>query len=123
MTKELTEKQQAFLNALFSEGCGGRIRKAMDIAGYSKNTPAVDVVEPLQEEIEARTRKFIATSGPEAAYSIVSVLSNPTALGNKDKIAAAKDLLDRAGFKPKEEIEIKAENPLFILPAKQDGKT
>jgi hypothetical protein len=50
---------------------------------------------------------------------MVNVLKNPTALGNREKIAAAKDILDRAGFKPTDKVEVSAPNPLFILPAKE----
>ena len=42
-TKELTEKQAAFLEALLGEA-RGNIRAAMDIAGYSKMTKTSEVV-------------------------------------------------------------------------------
>jgi len=51
---------------------------------------------------------------------MLEVLSNPTSLGNREKIIAAKDLLDRAGFVKTDKVEIKTESPLFILPPKQD---
>ena len=66
------------------------------------------------------TKKFIATRGPQAAWSMVNVLNNPTDLGNKEKMAAAKDLLDRAGFVKTEKVEVKSESPLFILPPKEN---
>ena len=42
-------------------------------------------------------------------------------VGNKEKIAVAKDFLDRAGFVKTDKIEVKAESPLFILPAKNEN--
>ena len=51
---------------------------------------------------------------------MVNVLNNPTDLGNKEKMAAAKDLLDRAGFVKTEKVEVKSESPLFILPPKEN---
>jgi len=48
------------------------------------------------------------------------VMLNPTDLGNKEKMAAAKDILDRGGFKPTEKLDVKTESPVFILPAKKD---
>jgi hypothetical protein len=33
---------------------------------------------------------------------------------------AAKDILDRAGFTKTDKVEVKASEPLFILPAKED---
>jgi len=47
-------------------------------------------------------------------------MRSPTDLGNKEKMAAAKDFLDRAGFVKTEKVEVKSENPLFILPPKAD---
>ena len=49
---------------------------------------------------------------------MLDVMQNPTDLGNKEKMSAAKDLLDRAGFVKTDKVEIKAESPLFILPPK-----
>jgi len=49
---------------------------------------------------------------------MLDVMQNPTDLGNKEKMAAAKDLLDRAGFVKTDKVEVKSESPLFILPPK-----
>ena len=46
------------------------------------------------------------------------VMNSPTDLGNKEKMAAAKDVLDRSGFIKTEKVEVSAANPLFILPRK-----
>ena len=70
--------------------------------------------------MQSLTKKFLATRGPQAAWSMMEILNNPTDLGNKEKMAAAKDLLDRAGFVKTEKVEVKAESPLFILPPKAD---
>jgi hypothetical protein len=40
-------------------------------------------------------------------------------LGAKEKMAAAKDLMDRAGFTKTEKIEVSTKEPVFILPAKK----
>lgn len=119
MAKNLNEKQQKFLDILFTEAAGDFL-KAKRLAGYSENTSTADVVKPLREEISAKTEEFIGLSSEKAAYAMYDVLVNPTELGNKERMVAAKDLLDRAGFKPKEKVEVSAPNPLFILPAKAD---
>jgi len=36
--KQYTDKQLIFLDALMSEECRGNLRKAMDVAGYAKET-------------------------------------------------------------------------------------
>ena len=48
------------------------------------------------------------------------VLENPTDLGNKERMLAAKDVLDRSGFKATDKVEVSSTNPLFILPPKDE---
>jgi phage terminase small subunit len=119
MAKQLTEKQQAFLDALFNEAEGNPV-EALKLAGYSQGESTTRVMAPLKEEIAERTRDFIANRGPQAVWSMMQVMRSPTDLGNKEKMAAAKEFLDRAGFVKTEKVEVKAENPLFILPPKTD---
>ena len=119
MTRNLTEKQQKFLDVLFEEA-GGNLVTAKKLAGYADAVTSRQVAEPLTEEIAALTKKFIASSATKAAYSMFEVMNNPTDLGNKEKMAAAKDVLDRSGFIKTEKVEVSATNPLFILPQKAD---
>lgn len=119
MTRKLTENQQKFLEVLFEEAKGDFV-KAKRLAGYSDTYSTKQIVESIEEEIAELTKKFIARIGSKAAYSIYEVMSDPTALGNKEKMLAAKDLLDRGGFKARDEVKIEASTPLFILPAKQE---
>jgi hypothetical protein len=119
MTRNLTEKQQKFLDVLFEEA-GGNLVTAKKLAGYADAVTSRQVAEPLADEIAALTKKFIASSATKAAYSMFEVMNNPTDLGNKEKMAAAKDVLDRSGFIKTEKVEVSAANPLFILPQKSD---
>lgn len=121
MARQLTEKQQILLNVLFEEA-GGNLRKAMLLAGYSPNTPTADVLDSISDEIAAKTNRFIAQTATQAAYSMYEVMADPVQLGNKEKMNAAKDVLDRAGFVKTEKVEVKASEPLFILPAKSDDE-
>lgn len=119
MSKKLTEKQEAFLDALLNE-CNGNVKAAMLAAGYSPSTKTFEVVEPLKDEIIARTKTFLASNAPKAMLSMVEVLHDPNALGNKNKINAAKDIMDRAGLMKKDEADVgNAANVMFILPAKR----
>lgn len=121
MSRKLTEKQEKFLEVLFDEAKGD-VRQAMKIAGYGPNTPSTQVTGPLANEIAEKTNKFIAQSSTKAAYTMFSVMSDPTDLGVKEKMLAAKDILDRAGFAKTEKVEVKATDPLFILPAKESDE-
>lgn len=117
----LSDKQRSFLDALFGEA-EGDLKKARDLSDYSYNTPVAQIVDNLKEEIENRTRSYIALNGPKAAFSLMSIIDKPGQLGNNLKLAAVKDVLDRAGFSKTEKIEVKSETPLFILPAKESNE-
>ncbi len=117
--RKLTEKQQLFLDVLFEEAQGDPVQ-AKRLAGYA-NTMSSTTITAALHEIAELTKKFIATAGSKAAYSMMQVMTNPTDLGNKEKMAAAKDFLDRAGFVKTDKVEIKAENPVFILPPKNES--
>ena len=117
--RELTEMQQTFLNVLFEEAEGDPT-KAKKLAGYSPNVATSSVTAALTDEIAELTRKFIAQSSTKAAYTMFSVLSkNADMLGAKERMAAAKDIMDRAGFVKTEKVEVTTSEPLFILPAKR----
>ena len=119
MARNLTEKQQKFLDVLFEEA-GGNLVTAKKLAGYADAVTSRQVAEPLADEIAALTKKFIASSATKAAYSMFEIMNNPTDLGNKEKMAAAKDVLDRGGFVKTEKVEVSAASPLFILPQKDN---
>ena len=117
--RKLTEKQQKFLDVLFEEAKGDTT-KAKNLAGYAKNVTATQVVSSLEAEVATLTRKFISQSSTKAVYSMFEALDPKTnPLGLKERMTAAKDFLDRAGFKPTEKVEVTTVDPVFILPAKR----
>jgi hypothetical protein len=117
--KEYTEKQQAFLEALTGEA-RGNIRQAMTLAGYAKTTKTAEVVRPLQDEIIERASMMLAMNAPKAAFGIIGVLDDPSAMGARNSVAAAREILDRTGIVKKEQIEVKGpESGVFILPPKR----
>ena len=116
--KRLTDKQEAFLDALMSEA-RGNIRAAMDIAGYSKSTKTSEVVGPLKDDIVERASMMLALNAPKAAFGIVDVLDDPSALGARNAISAAREVLDRSGIVKKEQVEVTTnQGGLFVLPPK-----
>ena len=118
--RELTEKQQLFLDVLFEEAEGDPLQ-AKKLAGYSDNVPTSSVTASLVDEIAELTRKFIAQSSTKAAYTMFKVMGATDMLGAKERMAAAKDLMDRAGFVKTEKVEVSTSEPLFILPAKRSS--
>lgn len=120
MTKRtLTEKQELFLAVLFEQAEGDPL-KAKKLAGYSDNVPTSQVTSSLVDEISDLTRKFIAQSSTKAAYTMFKVMGDVDMLGAKEKMTAAKDLMDRAGFVKTEKVEVSTVEPVFILPAKKE---
>ena len=118
--KELTEKQSAFLEALFAE-VEGDVRAAMDAAGYSRTTPASVILESLHDEIVDRSRRYIAAHSAKAAMAMVGALKSPATLGIQNKLRAAEQLLDRAGVVKQDKLEVSVGDSggLFLLPAKK----
>lgn len=121
MTRKLSEQQSKFLEVLFEEA-GGDVVAAKHLAGYSPNVATSQVVAALEDEISELTKKFLGRSAAKAAYAMSNVLTDPTALGNKERMIAAKDILDRSGFVKTEKVEVTTAAPLFILPAKNESE-
>jgi hypothetical protein len=116
--KKYTDKQLLFLDALMGEA-GGNIRKAMDIAGYAKTTKSGEVVKNLREEVIERASLMLAMNAPKAAFGIVGVLDDPSAMGARNSISAAREILDRTGLVKKEQVEVTSQGGgMFILPPK-----
>ena len=119
MARNLTENQQKFLEVLFDEA-GGDVVTAKHLAGYSENTPTRLIVEALKDEISEATRTFFSRTAPKAAMAMVQALYDPTELGIKDKMAAAKDLLDRAGLGKVDKVDVTSNGGgIFYLPPKE----
>ena len=117
MARTLTDKQQAFLNALFDEA-NGDVLLAKKIAGYSDSYSTTEIVNGLKEEILDATHMFIARNAPKAAFALVGGLTDPTELGIRDKMAAAKELLDRTGLVKTEKMQVEAKGGVMLMPAK-----
>ena len=118
MTKILTEKQQKFMAVLF-EDAGGDVVTAKKLAGYSDGTATSDIIKALKDEIDDATKQYMARIAPKAAVALGNALTDPTELGLRDKMSAAKDLLDRAGYIKTEKVNVESSGGLFVLPAKE----
>ena len=117
MARELTERQQKFLDVLMDEA-GGDVTMAKKLAGYSPNTPNREITNSLKEEILDVTHSYLARNVPKAAMAMVSALYDPTELGIRDKMAAAKELLDRTGLVKTEKMQVEASGGVMLMPPK-----
>lgn len=118
MSKQLTAMQQKFLDVLF-EDAQGDISKAKTLAGYARGTPSTDVIRGLKDEIVEATKLYMARNAPQAAIAVVSGIVDPTQLGIKEKLNAAKDLLDRSGIIKTERVQVHSSGGVMILPPKE----
>ena len=117
--KQYTEKQLAFMEALATDA-KGNIRVAANMAGYASGTNlSRDVVGPLQDELIAIANHVLANHSVMAAFGLAGVLDDPTALGAKNAVTAASQVLDRVGIVKKEKVEVSTDGQgVFILPPK-----
>lgn len=117
--KSLTPRQEKFLSVLFDEA-GGDFRRAMELAGYSKNTPLSDILTPLREEIISLSKSYLALKSPQAIMELVSIYSNPARPGANNIINVSREILDRGGVLKATEVQTNTEvRNIFILPPKE----
>lgn len=119
--RELTEQQEAFLG-YFGGEAKGRVRLAMDMAGYSKTTSVSYITNLLHEEMVEVAQKIMAAHAAQASFTVIGLMDDPAQLNSKTLLEAAKQILDRAGVQKKTETDINLKVPtggLVILPAKQ----
>lgn len=117
--RQYTEKQLAFLDALFG-AAQGDARTAMEMAGYA-GRDVYPLLASLKDEIIERAKVYMASHGPKAMFATVGVLDDPTQLGAKEKLAAAEKIMDRAGLTKTEKVEVDTPNRVvvFKLPEKR----
>jgi hypothetical protein len=118
MAKEITEQHKRFLEVLFSDA-GGNISSAMRLAGFSEGYSRRTLTNYLKEEIIEATQLYIAMAAPKAAVAMINAIDDPTELGLKEKMSAAKDLLDRAGLVKTEKVQVESTGGIMVLPAKE----
>ena len=74
-----------------------------------------------KEEILEATQDYMARNAPRAAVAIAGGLIDPTELGIRDKLAAAKELLDRTGLVKTEKMQVEATGGVMLMPPKEKG--
>lgn len=117
--RELTEKQQKFLNCLIETG--GDPKHAAELAGYSEGS-YFQVIKALKNEIIEMASNILAQSAPKAAMKLVEVMNTDEPMPQANvKLQAAQTILDRTGLGKQDKLDVNVESEggaLFILPAK-----
>ena len=116
--KELTTKQQTFLENLIS--CNGNAKLAAELAGYAEGSYTA-VVKALKSEILELTQGILASNAPQAALRLVNIMNSDEPIPQANiRLQAAQTVLDRVGISKTDKLDITVEsnNGIFILPAK-----
>ena len=116
--RELTERQQSFLDNLIHTG--GDPKKAAELAGYAEGS-YTQVVKALKEEIIELASHILAQSAPKAAIKLVDVMDSEEPIPQASvRLQAAQTILDRIGLGKTERMNIdhKVSGGIFILPEK-----
>ena len=117
--RELTDKQQAFLQHLVETQ--GDAKEAAKLAGYSSHYH--HVVKTLKSEILELTQEVLANSAPKAAFKLVEIMeSNRPIIQANNKLAAAQTLLDRVGVGKIDRVDVNHNvnsGGIFLMPDKQ----
>ena len=116
--RNLTEKQQAFLDNLVETG--GDFKKSAELAGYSGNH--YQVLKSLKQEVVDLASDVLAREAPSAAFKLIEVMnSNKPIPQASNKLQAAQTILDRAGVVKTDKLDVNhnVSGGIFILPEKQ----
>ena len=120
MNKELTTKQQSFLDNLVS--CNGDTKRAAELAGYAEGS-YTSVVKALKTEIIELAENILAQNAPKASLKLVEVMDSADPIPQANvRLQAAQPLLDRVGLSKTDKLDVNLQtsNGLFILPAKKE---
>lgn len=119
--KSNKEKQQDFIQLLYQYG---DVQRAKEEAGYSPTYSNKQLLKNLQDEIVDYSKFHLTQHLPEAVVSLVGILRDPTAMGNKEQLSAIREIMDRTGLIKTERVEHSTEegSAIFILPPKKELK-
>lgn len=118
--KQLSEKQETFLTALFESN--GNFNQAAEIAGYSRGS-VTWLRDSLAEEIVERTRAVLAGNSLKAANKMVELVDTPVIERGDDlKLRAAEAILNRVGLGKQETMNhnVQAVHGVVLLPPKKE---
>ena len=119
---KLTDKQETFLSTLVENG--GRVKEAMEVAGYHPGSRG-NLINSVKDEIIERTRQHLASSSVQAASRLIEGLDADGTIPSSQmevRIRSANDILDRTGVSKRQEIttESRVLHGIVLLPAKKE---
>ena len=115
--RELTEKQQLFLDSLVETQ--GDAKQAAALAGYSGGH--YQVLKALKNEVLELTKDVLAHNAPKAAFKLLEIMESDKPIPQaNNKFTAAQSLLDRVGVSKSETLDInhQVSGGIFLMPDK-----
>lgn len=112
---KLTEQEELFITAMIETK--GNARVSASKAGYSENY-GFSLARKFHENIIKAAKEVLALHSIQSAYTLTDALDpeNPV---HRDRLEAAKQILDRIGIVKEEKIEVKTTLPgIMFLPEK-----
>jgi phage terminase small subunit len=113
---KLTPKQRRFIDEYLTNGynataaaiAAGYAKKSAYIIGY-ENLRKPNIEAEINKELDERRRRLQRSflDGAESAYKVVKEILDDETASHRDKLTAAKDLMDRGCFKAPERQEMK----------------
>jgi phage terminase small subunit len=115
----LTDQRMMFVDEYIKLRCKNARQAAIN-AGYSeksaqsqssqilKDSEVLEYLKMRKDEISKGLQQEFIFDALEARKVMFEIMTNPGA-DDRDKIAVAKDFLDRAGFKPTDEVKLSGE--------------
>jgi len=120
--RNYTEKQQAFLDAMYDSKTGD-VRQAMIKAGYDSQAPSTFLLQSLSNELIEIASHTLAKNAPKAANKIVDIMVSEEPIPQvTQKLQAAQTLLDRVGVVKEQKMNVDhtVSGGIFIMPSKDE---
>lgn len=118
--REYTPKQKKFLTE-YAKNNFSNPREAAEKAGYANHY--WQMISSLKDDIKEIAEALMVGAAPEAASTVYSILTAEKPIpAAQTKLAAAKEILDRAGVVKTEKVDHnhQVSGGLFLLPMKME---
>lgn len=114
-----TEKQKLFVQKYLETGDASQAKSA---AGYSEDVAVSQIfaTQGVSKLLRDQTNHYLEQNAPIAIHTLLRIMKEDAILGARDKLAAVKEVLDRAGFTKTDKVQVETKSPLFILPSKDE---
>lgn len=111
-TSQLTEKQELFVDLYVRSG--GKVGLSAERAGYADRSIGSKMLKDpkIIKRIQELTLEALGTHAVHALHTVAKL--SRTARSDYVRLEAAKDLLDRAGYKPPERVDHRVTGDLSV---------